>query len=94
MPLGQVTGTTTKIATLLSLGQPTLMAGGGVLDKEHVRRYIKRNLLKLQSCYDQLHADKPTLAGTVTAKLTIEIRRRLPGHVPADRLLWPPTCAD
>ena len=55
------------------LGQPTLTPGGGVIDKEHVRRFIKRNLLKLQSCYDQVHADKPALAGTVTATFTIEI---------------------
>ncbi len=57
----------------VSLGQPTLTPGGGVIDNEHVRRYIKRNLLKFQSCYEQVRVDKPTLAGTVTAKFTIEI---------------------
>lgn len=43
----------------------------GPLDKAIIRRYIKRNVQKIQFCYERELANQPTLAGTVTAKFVI-----------------------
>jgi hypothetical protein len=52
----------------VSIGQPVVR---GDLDKAIIRRYIKRNIQKIQYCYEkQLLAD-PTLAGTVTVSFVI-----------------------
>jgi hypothetical protein len=57
----------TAIPTV-SLGQPSAR---GELDKAIIRRYIKRNLQRLQYCYEKQLLTVPRLAGTVTAKFTI-----------------------
>jgi hypothetical protein len=59
----------------VAIGQPTTQvtgtATGDGLDKAIIRRYIKRNIQKIQYCYEkQLLAD-PKLAGTVTTKFVI-----------------------
>jgi hypothetical protein len=54
----------------VSLGKETTTPEDG-LDKAIIRRYVKHNLLKIQSCYEQALASKPKLAGTLTARFTI-----------------------
>jgi len=46
-------------------GQPS---AEGDLDKAIIRRYIKRNIQKIQYCYEKQLLAKPTLAGTVSAQ--------------------------
>jgi len=45
----------------------------GQLDKAIIRRYIRRNLQKLQLCYEQELLAAPALAGTVKADFTIGV---------------------
>jgi hypothetical protein len=52
----------------VSLGQPGVQ---GDLEQATVRRYIKRNIQKIQYCYEQQLLNKPRLAGTVQARFTI-----------------------
>ncbi|HUS31860.1 MAG TPA: AgmX/PglI C-terminal domain-containing protein [Kofleriaceae bacterium] len=52
----------------VTIGQP--VAGGG-LDKAIMRRYIKRNIQKIQYCYEKQLLATPAIAGTLTAKFTI-----------------------
>ena len=52
----------------VSIGQPNVQ---GDLDKATVRRYIKRNIQKLQYCYEKQLLVKPGLAGTVAAQFFI-----------------------
>jgi hypothetical protein len=56
----------------VAIGQATTQTtGGDGLDKAIIRRYIKRNIQKIQYCYEkQLLAD-PKLSGTVTTKFVI-----------------------
>ena len=53
---------------LISIGQPTVV---GALDQAIVRRYVKRNVQKLQYCYEKELLTNKTLQGTVTAAFTI-----------------------
>ena len=53
----------------VSIGQPNAQ---GDLDKAIIRRYIKRNIQKIQYCYEKELVAKPTLAGTVLASFYIE----------------------
>jgi hypothetical protein len=59
---------THPVPPLVSIGQPTVT---GDLDKAIVRRYIKRNVQKLQYCYEKELLVTKTLHGTVTAEFTI-----------------------
>ncbi len=52
----------------VSLGQPTVE---GNLDKAIVRRYIKRNIQKIQYCYERELLANPSLGGTVSSTFTI-----------------------
>ncbi|MBS1123248.1 MAG: domain containing protein, partial [Deltaproteobacteria bacterium] len=52
----------------VTIGQPSSDVG---LDKAIIRRLIRRNLQKIQYCYEKELVSKPTLAGTVTVKFTI-----------------------
>jgi biopolymer transport protein ExbD len=52
----------------VSIGQPT---AAGDLDKAIIRRYIKRNIQKIQYCYEKQLLVKPGLQGTVLATFTI-----------------------
>ena len=54
----------------LVIGQPTVSAG---LDKAIIRRYIKRNLQKVQYCYEKQLLAVPGLHGTVVATFTIGV---------------------
>jgi len=58
----------------VAIGQATVspIAGGnGELDKAVVRRYVKRNIQKIQYCYEKELLAKPTLEGAVTTTFTI-----------------------
>jgi hypothetical protein len=52
----------------VSIGQPSVQ---GDLDKAIVRRYLKRNIQKIQYCYEKQLLSKPRLAGTVQAQFAI-----------------------
>ncbi len=52
----------------MELGQPGV---AGELDRNLVRRYIKRNRAKLGYCYEKALLVTPDLAGTVTARFVI-----------------------
>jgi hypothetical protein len=52
----------------VSVGQPV---ANGDLDKAIIRRYIKRNIQKIQYCYEKTLLAKPGLAGTVNIMFTI-----------------------
>jgi pSer/pThr/pTyr-binding forkhead associated (FHA) protein len=64
---GGMRGRTAAVPTV-SIGQPNAQ---GDLDKAIIRRYIKRNLSKIQYCYEKQLLAKPTLAGTVQAQFFI-----------------------
>ncbi len=72
---GGVRGGRVATGPTISIGQPTVrptVAGGdGELDKAIVRRYIKRNIQKLQYCYEKELLAKPALSGTVATSFTI-----------------------
>jgi hypothetical protein len=59
---------THTVPPLVSLGQPTVT---GDLDKAIIRRYIKRNIQKLQYCYEKELLVTKSLRGTITAAFTI-----------------------
>jgi hypothetical protein len=52
----------------VTIGQPSVQ---GDLDRAIIRRYIKRNLQNIQSCYEKQLLKAPRLAGTVEAEFTI-----------------------
>ncbi len=52
----------------VSLGNPTAQTG---LDKAIIRRYIRRNLGKIQYCYEKELVANPSLAGKVDVRFTI-----------------------
>jgi hypothetical protein len=64
---GGMRGRTSAVPTV-SIGQPS---AEGDLDKAIIRRYIKRNIQKIQYCYEKQLLAKPTLAGTVSAQFFI-----------------------
>jgi hypothetical protein len=54
---------------MVSLGQPTVQ---GDLDRAIVRRYVKRNLKKIQDCYEKQLVTRPALAGTLQLQFAID----------------------
>jgi len=52
----------------VSIGQPNAQ---GDLDKAIIRRYIKRNIQKIQYCYEKELLAKPGLSGTVQTQFLI-----------------------
>ena len=58
----------TSAVPMISIGQPTVT---GDLDKAIIRRYIKRNIQKLQYCYEKQLLAKPKIQGTLKAEFTI-----------------------
>jgi len=64
---GGMRGRTASVPTV-SIGQPSSQ---GDLDKAIIRRYIKRNVQKIQYCYEKQLLAKPTLSGTVQAQFFI-----------------------
>ena len=57
----------TSVPTV-SIGQPNAQ---GDLDKAIIRRYIKRNIQKIQYCYEKNLLEKPGLAGSVMVEFDI-----------------------
>ena len=64
---GGMRGRTSAVPTV-SIGQPNAQ---GDLDKAIIRRYIKRNIQKIQYCYEKELLAKPGLAGTVSTQFFI-----------------------
>ncbi|HRC58504.1 MAG TPA: AgmX/PglI C-terminal domain-containing protein, partial [Kofleriaceae bacterium] len=64
---GGIRGRTSAVPTV-SIGTPS---ANGDLDKAIIRRYIKRNLAKIQYCYEKELLAKPSLAGTVQTQFLI-----------------------
>jgi pSer/pThr/pTyr-binding forkhead associated (FHA) protein len=64
---GGMRGRTAAVPTV-SIGQPNAQ---GDLDKAIIRRYIKRNIQKIQYCYEKQLLAKPGLAGTVQTQFFI-----------------------
>jgi pSer/pThr/pTyr-binding forkhead associated (FHA) protein len=64
---GGLRGRTAAVPTV-SIGQPSSQ---GDLDKAIIRRYIKRNIQKIQYCYEKQLLANPTLSGTVQSQFFI-----------------------
>ncbi len=64
---GGMRGRSAAVPTV-SIGQPNAQ---GDLDKAIIRRYIKRNIQKIQYCYEKELLAKPGLAGTVATQFFI-----------------------
>jgi pSer/pThr/pTyr-binding forkhead associated (FHA) protein len=64
---GGMRGRTAAVPTV-SIGQPSAQ---GDLDKAIIRRYIKRNIQKIQYCYEKQLLANPTLSGTVQSQFFI-----------------------
>jgi hypothetical protein len=56
-------------AASVRTGQPTVE---GALDKETIRRYLRRNFPALRTCYEQRLAARAELNGTLTASFVIQ----------------------
>ena len=59
-----------KSVPSVSIGHPA--TNDTNLDKAIIRRYVKRNIQKIRYCYEKELLNDPKLAGTITAKFTIE----------------------
>jgi hypothetical protein len=56
----------------VKIGPPNTCGTDGVcLDKDLIRRYIRRNLEKISYCYEKQLLATPGLEGTVTATFTL-----------------------
>ena len=64
---GGMRGRSAAVPTV-SIGQPSAQ---GDLDKAIIRRYIKRNIQKIQYCYEKELLAKPSLSGTVMVNFFI-----------------------
>ena len=64
---GGMRGRTAAVPTV-SIGQPTAQ---GDLDKAIIRRYIKRNIQKIQYCYERELLSHPALEGALIARFVI-----------------------
>ncbi len=64
---GGMRGRRSSVPTL-SIGQPNVQ---GDLDKAIIRRYIKRNIQKIQYCYEKQLLAKPAIQGTVATQFVI-----------------------
>jgi hypothetical protein len=64
---GGMRGRTSAVPTV-SIGEPNAQ---GDLDKAIIRRYIKRNIQKIQYCYEKELLAKPGLSGTVQTQFFI-----------------------
>ena len=66
---GGMRGRSAAVPTM-SIGQPEVK---GDLDKAIIRRYVKRNINKLQYCYEKELLKQPKLAGTSTVEFVIGV---------------------
>jgi hypothetical protein len=71
---GGMRGRSSAVPTV-SIGQPkvgpAVANADGNLDKAIIRRYVKRNIQKIQYCYEKELVAKTKLAGTVSTSFTI-----------------------
>lgn len=67
-PYGVGRGPRGSAAPRVEIGQPGV---AGELDRNLIRRYIKRNLAKLSYCYEKALLVTPDLAGTVATRFVI-----------------------
>jgi hypothetical protein len=51
--------------------EPCAVADGGTLDKAIIRRYIRREMPKIQYCYEKELLANPNITGTITVELLI-----------------------
>ena len=65
---GGHTGQRVSAVPTVSIGEPVT---NGSLDKPIIRRYIKRNIQKIEYCYEKELLADPALGGTVTASFFI-----------------------
>ena len=65
---GGMRGRTAAVPTV-AIGQPNV---SGDLDRAIIRRYIKRNIQRIQYCYEKQLLATPGLAGTVSTRFTIQ----------------------
>ncbi len=73
-----------KLVPKFEPGVPPTLAEGelsteGDLDKEIIRRYIRRKFPRIRHCYEKELMRKPTLAGTVTTSFQISPRGSVEG---------------
>jgi hypothetical protein len=66
---GTGTGSNAMVPTV-AVGQP---AAQGSLDKEIIRRHVKRNLGRIRYCYEKQLLAEPALQGTVTVQFVIGV---------------------
>jgi hypothetical protein len=66
---GTGSGSSTSKVPTVRIGQPEAT---GDLDKAIIRRYIKRNIQKIQYCYEKFLLGQPTAEGRVDTSFTIE----------------------
>ncbi len=59
------------------LSPPTVCGASGCLDKELIRRYIRRNIEKISYCYERQLLATPGLEGTVVANFTLNANGRV-----------------
>ncbi len=71
---GGMRGRSSPVPTV-SIGQPNTQ---GDLDKAIIRRYIKRNIQKIQYCYEKQLLVKPGLSGTVSTQFFIAPDGKVP----------------
>jgi len=64
---GGMRGRTSAVPTV-AIGQPQVQ---GSLDRAIIRRYIKRNIRRIQYCYEKELLAKPGLAGTLSVRFVI-----------------------
>jgi len=57
-------------APTVTIGAPMMMSPGN-LDKAIIRRYVRRQLEKIQYCYEKRLLSSPKLTGTITTHFTI-----------------------
>ena len=70
---GSMRGRVAAVPTV-TIGAPMMM---GALDKNIIRRYIRRNLEKITYCYEKELLGRPQLAGSVTTRFVIEADGRV-----------------
>ena len=71
--IGHGSGRASAVPTV-SIGQPTVT---GDLDKAIIRRYLKRNIQKIQYCYEKELLVVPSLGGTVKLQFTISLEGKV-----------------
>lgn len=61
----------------VTIKPPTVCGASGCLDKELIRRYVRRNIEKISYCYEKQLLATPGLEGTVVANFTLNANGRV-----------------